>query len=677
MLRFFLCLCVYGCLTVHAQQFAARVNVQSDHDVIKLQELGLGIVDAKIHDRMDMNGLKRYRLVYCPENGFVTVLATQGELENLNSLGYQLNDVHQLPGSITSDETRATLDTIPYQFGWPRTIVNGNSLYENSPTVADIDRNGQLDVSVTNAWGSYSPPNPPYVIVWKRNGAYVPGFPVALQPGQLQSSADAGISAMGDIFGDSKLEIVCGDENGFLYAFNYDGTPLNGFPVNYGSGMGVYVPALADVDNDGKSEIAVISHQWDSPYGNAYLHLLKVTATGAQEMPGYPINIIRGSENGPAIGDLDGDGQMEIVVGTGGASDGSVLSKIIAYTPAGQIKPGFPWIVGRNSIGCNPTLFDIDRDGTLEILVRVKPDSNVNGIYAIKSNGTLAAGFPFPITFGNPNACVAVGDMTGDGVPELAYGGVEAVDSGKVWVFSLDGALLTGFPARVYRTWVDGSVAIADVDGDGKGDVVCGTNGVTNKPGVICAFNYLGQVIEGFPLSPGNPILNSFTTHPTVVDIDGDGHTEIFAGRLDKYVYGWDTRGIYDSTKSWSMFKGNAARTGGQLRSPFLVSVKEKPDAPIEFSLEQNYPNPFNPTTTIRFAIPVGTYGNTSIRVFDMLGREVATLVDEVKQPGTYTVRFSSTGASGVDETNLASGVYFYRLRSGSFVETKKLVLLR
>ena len=97
---------------------------------------------------------------------------------------------------------------------------------------------------------------------------------------------------------------------------------------------------------------------------------------------------------------------------------------------------------------------------------------------------------------------------------------------------------------------------------------------------------------------------------------------------------------------------------------------------PREFSLSQNYPNPFNPTTTIRFTIPVGTYGpaspagrHTSLRVYDVLGREVRTLVNEEMKAGSYEATFDASG--------LASGMYFYRLQAGEFVSTKKLLLLR
>ncbi len=655
---------------VNANEFSARIAVSSEQDIIKLHELGLQIYDVKIRQRIDPTGDKRYQVVYLPENGFVTASASESTLNRLRENGYQISNVKPLLPITMAPKSETALKDLPYQFGWPRTIYNGMSLYENSPTVADMDLDGNLDISVTNAWGSYNPPNPPQLIVWKHFGAFLSGFPVPLQAGQFQSSADAGISAMGDIFGDDKLEIVCGDENGYLYAFTHDGTPLNGFPKFFGAAIGVFTPALADVDGDGKKDIAVISHDWDSPYGNALLHLYKVTANGPVEFPGYPIDLQRGAKNSPAIGDLDGDGNFEIVVATGGAPDSTVLAKVIAYSDSGQIMDGFPWVIGKNSAYDSPTLYDLDNDGTLEILIRVKPDDNVNGIYAINSRGSIVSGFPFPIASGNSGVCVAVGDMTGDNVPEIAYGSVQAIDSGKVWVYDLTGSLLPGFPAKVFRTLVDGSVAIADIDGDGLGDVVCGTNGIISKPGLIRAFNYQGQELPDFPLSPDDPILNSFETHPTLIDIDGDGDTEIFAGRLDQKVYGWDTPGVYDSTNTWSTFKGNAARTGGQLVSPVLVSVQDisAQNIPSQFELKQNYPNPFNPVTTIQFSVPNGS--QITLTVFDVTGQRVASLIsEEWFSAGEHEITF--------DASQFPSGVYLYRLSAGSFTQTRKMILVR
>ena len=88
---------------------------------------------------------------------------------------------------------------------------------------------------------------------------------------------------------------------------------------------------------------------------------------------------------------------------------------------------------------------------------------------------------------------------------------------------------------------------------------------------------------------------------------------------------------------------------------------------PNSFLLYQNYPNPFNPNTTIKYNIPEQSF--ISIKLFDVLGREVRTLVNEEKAIGNYEVDFEAF--------NLPSGIYIYRLQAGDFIETKKMVLLK
>jgi hypothetical protein len=90
-------------------------------------------------------------------------------------------------------------------------------------------------------------------------------------------------------------------------------------------------------------------------------------------------------------------------------------------------------------------------------------------------------------------------------------------------------------------------------------------------------------------------------------------------------------------------------------------------ELPASYLLDQNYPNPFNPTTTINYQLP--TTCHVSLKVFDILGREVATLVDHVEQPGYRSSHWNAT--------NVSSGVYLYRLQAGSFLDVKRLVLLR
>ena len=103
------------------------------------------------------------------------------------------------------------------------------------------------------------------------------------------------------------------------------------------------------------------------------------------------------------------------------------------------------------------------------------------------------------------------------------------------------------------------------------------------------------------------------------------------------------------------------------LSATTIVNVKDGKNNIFNFSLGQNYPNPFNPRTTIEYSIP--SRSNVVIKVFDILGREVATLVNEEKPAGVYNVNFNGS--------ELSSGVYFYRIEAENFVETKKLVLIK
>ncbi|MFH1525871.1 MAG: T9SS type A sorting domain-containing protein, partial [Bacteroidota bacterium] len=104
-----------------------------------------------------------------------------------------------------------------------------------------------------------------------------------------------------------------------------------------------------------------------------------------------------------------------------------------------------------------------------------------------------------------------------------------------------------------------------------------------------------------------------------------------------------------------------------------IVNVKNEDPYPTKFKLYQNYPNPFNPTTTIKYSIfNVGSENfavSTKLIVYDILGNEVAMLVNEARNSGNYEVTF--------DASNLSSGVYYYQLKAGEFSETKKMILLK
>ena len=98
-----------------------------------------------------------------------------------------------------------------------------------------------------------------------------------------------------------------------------------------------------------------------------------------------------------------------------------------------------------------------------------------------------------------------------------------------------------------------------------------------------------------------------------------------------------------------------------------MVNVTEDDIMPIEFKLEQNYPNPFNPSTIIKFGIPERS--NVLIKIYDPLGSEVRTLINQEMDRGWYSIEFNAAG--------LASGFYIYRMQAGSYVSTKKMLVLK
>jgi plastocyanin len=111
---------------------------------------------------------------------------------------------------------------------------------------------------------------------------------------------------------------------------------------------------------------------------------------------------------------------------------------------------------------------------------------------------------------------------------------------------------------------------------------------------------------------------------------------------------------------------GGSGMSGTVIVTP-AVNVGEDENIIKEFKLDQNYPNPFNPSTNIKFQIP--SSGFVSLKVYDLLGREVSTLISEYKSSGNYEIEFNAS--------KLTTGFYVYQLKSGSFVQTKKMLLLK
>lgn len=136
---------------------------------------------------------------------------------------------------------------------------------------------------------------------------------------------------------------------------------------------------------------------------------------------------------------------------------------------------------------------------------------------------------------------------------------------------------------------------------------------------------------------------------------------------MDNTQYSWyDCLYSYDHSKIW------CGGSGGRMWYTIINQpngIASNNNSPNEFMLWQNYPNPFNPKTVIRYSVPGTRDGFTTLKIYDVIGSEIETLVNEELKPGEYEVSF--------DGANFPSGVYFYRLNSDGYSETKKMVLVR
>ncbi len=158
-----------------------------------------------------------------------------------------------------------------------------------------------------------------------------------------------------------------------------------------------------------------------------------------------------------------------------------------------------------------------------------------------------------------------------------------------------------------------------------------------------------------------------------------DGNNKLESRLGEKYVSGnWENDGLntytYDSDGNNSIItmqdwvNGNLENAFRMLFGyEWTTDVETGNPVASEFRLMNNYPNPFNPSTTIKYSVPQGS--NVLIKVFDILGNEIETLVNEEKLVGIYEASWNAT--------SLSSGVYFYRLQAGDFISTKKMILLK
>ncbi|MEO0086248.1 MAG: VCBS repeat-containing protein, partial [candidate division WOR-3 bacterium] len=434
---------------------------------------------------------------------------------------------------------------------------------------------------------------------------------------------------------------VSGD--GPVYLFTENGTVKTGWPFRGRGGQFNEAPTLADVDNDDTLEVIIAERLW--PGG--FLYVLR--HDGRVQSGVWPCSLDHVPATGAAVGDLDGDGTVEIVQAS--------YNSLYVLSATGALRPGWPVTMpdNRNWSYQSPALADIDGDDTLEIITAMHKEGGA--CYVFRHDGTIQPGWPNTYsrwTYCPPTVCdlyrnhdlkVVCGVSAGvSGVSDVAY------------AYAADGGTLPGFPFVSQTGSNEPNLTVADIDGDGDMEILITSNLITSADslGYIYALHHDGSQVAGFPLRPwGFTYLNG----PNVADVNGDDSLDIVAvsahgNRLDVTI--WETGAPFNRLSwEWPTYQFDMQRTG--LYRWAQTGIAETPQGDFRVT---------NLPTIVRGVLLLSAPAtrHSSFGLLNSAGRRVMELL-----PGPNDVR------------HLPPGVYFVREATTDYgtASARKVVLTR
>ena len=509
--------------------------------------------------------------------------------ENAFTFRLQIQD-----GAGQTSESRRTIFLIDDPLlvdGYPMKL-NGSG--ESSGVFVDLDGDSKQEFVTADGGG--------YVHAFTANGIEKAGFPVGTAPSRYAPPVVSGFKmvhasifapiAVGDTDKNGTPDIVAVSTEGHISIVESDGRLRSGFPLAMPfpdmalaskeqaiAQGGLAAPVLADLDRDGNLEIIVAAMDG---FVHVYRHDGKV-------QPGFPYApLVDGKRarlvSSPAVYDLDGDGVLDLVFGTnhvissagmlfaisgrGNVEIQPVLKGFPALIPL--VKPGLLPVIG-TGLGMAPAIGDVDGDGVVEIVVHgfasktyiVGIDGQLKRSLDMEPGKNSLAKDDLMLTaFAQPG----LGDVNGDGVLDpvtlgagrriltsLAMGGKRIEFNHLIGAWNgATGAMFDNFPAVNDDMAISPAPVFADLDNDGKQDVLVGSGGYYVQ-GIAD-----GRNVPGFPHFTGGWTLGSVS----VGDMDGDGRIEVAATTREGNVFIWKTEGKVVANSSGGTFKGNPRRTG-------------------------------------------------------------------------------------------------------------------
>ncbi len=444
------------------------------------------------------------------------------------------------------DGATVLVDVDPHlEIGFPVQSFVGGGEYTSGPgvhtLVGNIDDDPDFEI-VTTGLGS----GPLYA--WKADGSLVPGWPAVAVWG-------AAYPALGNLdHAEAEYEIFSGHRGlpGGLVAYDGTGTPLPGWPQNSANFVSS-PPSLADIDNDGLDEIFIGEEDWS-------LHAYRADGT---IVPGWPRRGSGGQQrHTPAIADLDGDSDLEIVTASGWTTPGVYL---FAYHHDGTTVQGFP-LLFQGKASTYPVVGDVDGDGVPEIVLYARVDRGdgfwIDGVLIVSAEGVVERSM---VTSGRTGfgSAPALADLDSDGIPEIIAQTDTAVN-----VWKGNGDALSGWPQAVGQNWLENtSPVVGDIDGDGQPEIVVLALSPAGNAGQLLAFRPDGTAHPSFPKVL--PLVGAGAV-PAIADIDRDGRNEIIvtgaywdghSGYYDK-VWVYDFGGPAHGPSLWGQFMGGPKHHG-------------------------------------------------------------------------------------------------------------------
>jgi hypothetical protein len=477
----------------------------------------------------------------------------------------------------------------------------------------------------------------------------------------IPSSWNFGSPSLADLDGDGLVDIVMPTAGWLLYAWKGDGTALPGFPYDASDNISSS-PAIGDIDDDGLLEIVFTSM-------NDKVHV--IDQNGAVE-PGFPVIGIPTSGNSrspsPALVDMNNDGEHEIVIAR---TDG----QITILNNDGSLYPGWTAVrfteMTSSATESSPVVADLNGDGLLEIVI----GSEDGLLYGLESDGDPLAGFPIRLD-GEVRGTPVIWDLTQDGNAEIilsgwdknlyvwTYPGGYISDPMREWNMFLHDAQRTGRLDSPVIVGIQDEIAHFEMDPTDGGvrlswqlplDAVA-------EQGQWRAFR-----------ATGNPESNAGWLTVLPEGYEPVGPDALTPDRLGLVTFE-DWTVVPGATYSYVLARVDGSPgQPGYAYGPYGARAPEA--APQQAFLATAFPNPAGTAQTIAFGIPK-TIGNGSVmklEIYNVRGAKVRTLVHRAAEPGRFVVTWD-----GIDDVGalVPGGVYLYRLVAGQQVLNGRLVRL-